>query len=134
VVQADRVSIDLAGFSVLGVAGSQSGLVVPASQRSLAICNGTVANRGAAGIDAGNAAGSQFDHVRLSRNGTHGLVACFAAIVRDCIATENTGDGIQLTSAGFAIGNNCQTNGSGAANAGLNVLGTANRIEPTMPG
>jgi hypothetical protein len=134
IVQADRVSIDLAGFSLTGVVGSQTGVLVPASQRNLALHNGTIANWGAVGLDAGNAGSGQFDHLRLSRNGSHGLIAGFAALVRDCVATENTGDGIQLTSAGFASGNNCQTNGNGPATAGLHVLGNGNRIEANHAG
>jgi hypothetical protein len=128
-VQADFVSIDLAGFALMGSGfGSQTGVVVVASvspRQSLAIYNGTVAGWGGVGIDAGHAIDTQFHHVRVSNNGSHGLIAGFTALVKDCIATGNAGDGIQLTTAGAAIGNNCSAN----LGAGLHVVGTSNRIE-----
>src|SRR5258707_2062246 len=125
IVQASAVTIDLRGFALIGVAGSLNGVNVASAQRGLAIFGGVIKSWGAAGINAANASSGQFSRLILSQNSSHGLIAGASSQVRDCVASENSGDGLELTSAGFAENNNCQTNGL----CGIHVLGNACRVE-----
>jgi hypothetical protein len=124
-VQASGVTIDLHGFQLAGVAGSLNGVTVSSAQSGLTIFGGAVTGWGGVGVNAGNASGSQFNHLILSQNASHGLIAGTNGIVRDCVATANSGDGLELTSSGFAENNNCQSN----ALCGLHVLGNSCRVE-----
>jgi hypothetical protein len=45
-ISADHVTLDLNGFSLIGVAGSGDGIRVPAARLNLVIYNGTVRNSG----------------------------------------------------------------------------------------
>jgi hypothetical protein len=124
-VQASRVAIDLRGFTLAGVAGSLNGVTVSPAQSGLAIFGGSVGGWGGVGISASNASGSEFNHLILSQNTSHGLVAGSNCVVRDCVATGNSGDGLDLTASCFAKDNNCQANSL----CGIHVLGNTCRVE-----
>ena len=124
-VQASGVTIDLRGFALVGVAGSLNGVTVPSAQSGLSVFGGVVKGWSGTGVSAANAAGSQFNQLILSQNSSHGLVAGSNSVVRDCVATGNSGDGLDLTSSCFAHENNCQANGL----CGIHVLGNACRVE-----
>jgi len=125
IVQANNVTIDLHGFALSGVAGSLNGLTVSSVQSGLSVFGGVVTGWGGAGVSAVNASGSQFEHLILSHNASHGLIAGTNTTVRHCLATANGGDGLELTSGGLAEDNNCQNNSL----CGLHVLGNASRVE-----
>jgi hypothetical protein len=61
----------------------------------------------------------------LSQNSSHGLVAGSNSVVHDCVATGNSGDGLDLTSSCLVENNNCQAN----TLCGIHVLGNACRVE-----
>ena len=49
--------------------------------------------------------------------------------IRNCTASSNKGDGIHIASGCFAVGNNCNNNGSPGDGAGILATGNGNRIE-----
>jgi hypothetical protein len=129
-VQASGVTIDLRGFALAGVAGSLNGLTVSSAESGLSIFGGVVESWGGAGVSAANASGSHFSQLILSQNSSHGLVAGTNSVVRDCVATGNSGDGLDLTSSCLAEDNNCQTNSL----CGIHVLGNTCRVEGNLVG
>ncbi len=119
-VTASNVTIDLNGFSLVGVAGSVYGVRVPAVINNLIIRNGVVRDWGSEGLSAYNANNSRFKDVRAYGNSVWGLVigvgggmescqafangagstggggiyARFSSTVTDCVAESNTTHGI----------------------------------------
>jgi parallel beta-helix repeat protein len=94
VVQADHVTIDLRGFALTD-GGSGRGIVVSNSHCNLRVCNGSIANWPAQGILAENASNSQFEHLRLSQNGSGGLQAGRGSTIAACVAEKNASEGIR---------------------------------------
>jgi len=112
-VSADDVTLDLNGFSLVGVAGSLSGIVVAGPAENLTVRNGTVRGWGLHGVDSTSAADVLVERVRASGNGGSGIECggerstvrrCTASLNQDgivgaeliegCVARENTGDGL----------------------------------------
>lgn len=118
-IHADDVTVDLNGFALLGGgAGSAHAIDLPARRTGLCIHDGTIRGWAGGGVEA--TAGSLLaERLQLSNNiGAIGLAAGNGSLVRgcvatgngtgfwladrthisDCIATENSGIGIQATS------------------------------------
>ena len=104
VIVADGVSLDLNGFSIIGIAGSKSGVFVSGVRSSTVVVNGTIRSWGGHGLDA-----SKSENCRLS-----GLVTA-----------ENEGDGVRIGSASLIEG----LTSAGNVGAGILVVGHRNRIE-----
>jgi len=105
-IQADNVTIDLNGFSLVGVPGSLHGISVPNAQQNLSIYSGTVTSWGAAGIDAHNASNAQFEQLRLAGNGGAGISVGTNSMVARCAASGNLTDGLFV----FGPGNRIEEN------------------------
>jgi hypothetical protein len=124
-IAADNVTLDLNGFSLLGAGGSLAGAVVSGTRQNIVIYNGTARGWGGNGIDAGNASNAQLTQLQVSGNGAAGLVAGSSSIVRGCIASGNTGDGIRVTGMATRVeDNNCASNGG----AGIRVDAPGNLV------
>ncbi len=125
VITADHVTLDLAGFSVVGKTGSLSGIRVVGARTNVCVRNGTVRGWSGHGVDLGDATESHVeglrvtenagDGVRLGANATaagvqtwsnsrDGLVAGDGSSVRDVSARANAGAGIVLGDSGVAHG------------------------------
>ncbi|HEY6168938.1 MAG TPA: right-handed parallel beta-helix repeat-containing protein [Verrucomicrobiae bacterium] len=87
-----NVTIDLMGFALVG--GTGGGIVVSGGRTNIAIRNGTVHGWGANGIDAINAHNSQFEALRVSRNGGSGISAGPGSAVKGCTTLSNSTDGV----------------------------------------
>lgn len=124
-VQANDATIDLHGFALVGVSGSLSGIAVPFARSGLTVFGGVIRGWGATGISAANASSAQYSSLSLLSNTGDGLDAGTNSIVRDCVATGNSGDGLALNSSCLVENNNCQANGA----CGIHVLGNACRVE-----
>lgn len=123
-VQASGVTLDLHGFALLGVPGSQGGIYIE-SGTNVCVRNGTISGwEESSGVDGSGANNCQFERLRISRNVTSGgndglvtgpgslVLGCTALangdvgqggdginagvrnVVKDCAASENAGDGI----------------------------------------
>jgi parallel beta-helix repeat protein len=88
------VTLDLNGFTVLGVAGSGNGITVPNPERNLAIRNGVLDSWGGNGVNAANGYNSQFERLRESNSGGDGLDTGSNCVVLVCSVSANAGDGI----------------------------------------
>ena len=96
-VQADHVTIDLRGFALLGGGGGGAcGIVVSNEHINLRVCNGSIANWPAQGVLAQNASNSQFEHLRISQNGSAGVQVGRASTIAACVAEGNQGEGISV--------------------------------------
>ena len=93
-INANDVTIDLRGFTLVGVVGSLDGITVAGSRTNIAIRNGTLRGWGADGMDANSSYNSQFIDLRASGNGANGIQAGFGAVVKGCSARGNGTDGI----------------------------------------
>ncbi|MBI5765333.1 MAG: right-handed parallel beta-helix repeat-containing protein [Planctomycetes bacterium] len=94
VITASNVTLDLNGFTLIGEAGSGSGISVPDNINNLRITNGTIRDWGGSGVDAGDATNSQYSNLCAVNNGANGLRFGNHCTVSDCIASFNATTGI----------------------------------------
>jgi parallel beta-helix repeat protein len=120
VISASDVTLDLAGFELLGVAGSLSGVAAPGGSgfKCITVMNGAVRAWGAHGVDllnngpnysriidvraADNAqyglrlrSDGQIIRCTSSANGNTGIAVQSNCTVRDCVSTLNGANGIE---------------------------------------
>lgn len=96
-ISADNVTIDLNGFSIVGVGGSLNGIQVIGlnGHRNLAIHNGSVCQWGNDGIDVSDADNGEYKDLRVSQNGAHGLFIGAQSLLLNCIVQSNSSSGIR---------------------------------------
>ena len=100
-IVADNVTLDLNGFTLEGVAGSENG-VLASGVKGLTIRNGSIVGFGIKGIEAATSRSAVFDTLIVRDCADKGIAAGFDSILRHCIATGNAGDGI-FTNTGALI-------------------------------
>jgi len=113
-IASSRVTIDLMGFTLSGVAGSLDGIVATADYFCLAIHDGIITGFGGDGIDlltAGTTANSRIERIHARGNSLAGILAGTAAVVRECTASFNGGNGIDLDNAASVAGCTATANG-----------------------
>jgi parallel beta-helix repeat protein len=88
------VTLDLAGFALIGTAGSSNGISVWGTRTNLAIANGAVRAWGGDGVNALGVTGGRYFNLSASHNGGMGLRVGDNAILKDCSARNNGGHGI----------------------------------------
>jgi hypothetical protein len=94
-IQADGVTLDLNGFALIGEAtGSAVGINVPAPQTGLCVRNGTIRQWRSFGVSAQNASSSVLEGLRAFLNIEDGLRIGNESVVRDCVMTGNSGNGL----------------------------------------
>ncbi len=97
-VEADHVTIDLRGFSMVGPGGASDNDAIkvgPGPRRTgIHILNGTIANW-EDGIDLSNSTGVTCDSILSVFNAGKGFWLGFQAIVTNCIAQNNGGNGFE---------------------------------------
>jgi hypothetical protein len=113
------VTLDLAGFALLGVPGSLGGIIISGARTNVTVRNGAVNGWGSAGVQAGSTGlrNLVFDRLNISASGGHGIfsnegliIGCnvngsgsdgiyaFACDVRNCSVASSAGAGISATS------------------------------------
>ena len=121
-ITVDNVTLDLNGFSLIGVSGSLSGIIASggAGHKNLQIRNGIVTGWPVSGIDCSNSVDSQFDHLIVSVNGSgpgrDGLVCGYSSVVDHIDAHGNSGNGI------YALASPVVTACSAYQNGGIGFL------------
>jgi parallel beta-helix repeat protein len=98
-IEADDVTLDLNGFTLIGVPGSLSGVCVPNPVTDLLIKEGTIQGWPLRGIDAQNAQNSSYSDIKLLGNGSDvgnaaGLLTGIGCTVTNCVARDNVGHGL----------------------------------------
>ncbi len=120
-INASNVTIDLNGFSLLGVPGSVDGIRPGNNHRNLTVINGVIADWGGNGV-ATFAPGvigplfiqtSRFDGLIVTGNGSIGISAGVSSVVINCIARDNVGTGIILTNSS-GVAENCVAMNNGS--------------------
>lgn len=150
-VVAAHVTLDLNGFSLIGVDGSRDGILV--QNDNVTIMNGTVRSWSGAGVDGEFADNGVLRQLRLSGNafigqvpvvseagccvrdgwliedtlafgnGGSGIRAEVAAVVRNSTARSNIGSGIQAVAAAIVLACSVADNGEGiVVGDGSNVV------------
>lgn len=93
-INANDVTIDLRGFTLVGVAGSADGIRVTGSRTNIAIYNGVVRDWSNDGIDCSSAYNSQLRDLRTSNNSFEGMQVGTGGLVLHCTSQANGEDGI----------------------------------------
>ncbi len=148
-ISASGVTIDLNGFEMVGVTGSQEGVLVKGAQHSVHIRNGTIRNWGWHGVDASLATASMLTDLRAYTNGWEnfsqdGLRIGANSLVKNCVSTANELSGINAGSGctikdctvaanqedGIVVASGCQVTGNNSIGnrAGIFTTGSVNRI------
>lgn len=118
------VSLDLSGFSLVGVAGSLSGINLVAGIEQIEISNGTISGWGQNGVGAGiNGTSARVHNIRASNNGAFGIVLGDRSLVEDCIAEKNNalGNAGGIKTGQFSIVHQCDCTSNTAIGSGLAV-------------
>jgi hypothetical protein len=129
-VNADNVTIDLNGFSLIGPgksSGTGNGIYI-IGKIGVEVKNGTIREFGLNGISEDNNNGTShcFLNLRLIGNGNSGIEANGNGhLVKDCTASSNGSDGIYVGGGSTVSGSTCYSNGGSGiyANSGNTVTG-----------
>lgn len=124
-ITVDDVTLDLSGFAVVGTGTSGIGILVNGDNAE--VQNGTVRNWGLEGVFANAADNSLFERLRVSDNGSFGIVAGAGSTVSHVVARGNGNDGILLGQHGVVSHSTAQNNtGEGIeVGAGGSVIDSA---------
>src|SRR5579883_3089423 len=104
VITTNDVHLDLNGFTLFGVTGSGTGILVNNSYTNITICNGTVKLWNGSGVDAysyGYPRNVLLERLTVSDCLGSGVLAEAQAIVRDCLSLNNGNHGFLSDGAMF---------------------------------
>jgi parallel beta-helix repeat protein len=125
-IDADNVTLDLAGFAMLGVGGSLNGILIN-NHLHIAIRNGSISGWGSAGVEGTAGGQARIEDLRVNANAGNGIVINSGSQVNNCIAGQNGGVGIQTSNGVIVTG--CVSGSNG--NHGFQ-LGTASTIKSCL--
>ena len=89
-INSSYVTLDLSGFSLIGVSGSLDGIRIP-SARLVTIRNGVIRSWGGSGISAGLSPEITVEDLRAHVNGGDGIRIGTRSFVRRVVAVQNAG-------------------------------------------
>jgi parallel beta-helix repeat protein len=110
-IAVNGVTLDLMGFELIGVAGSQEGIAVSAISTNICIRNGSVRGWTETGVNLFNARNGQMNDLRVSENGLNGIYVGPGGIIIHCSARTNGNDGISINGSGVIRECVAQNNG-----------------------
>jgi parallel beta-helix repeat protein len=96
VIAADNVTIDLNGFSLIGVAGSFWGIEVSGTRKGICVMNGVVRDWGRTGVYLSNSTNNRARNLRAHNNGVNGMHIGKGSVIDGCTASENDDNGFRL--------------------------------------
>lgn len=91
---AKDVTIDLGGYSLIGVEGSRDGIHAESIAANIVVRNGTVRNWGGEGIDLSRGWNGRVNHVQSVSNGGTGILAADGCLIDQCQVRDNGREGI----------------------------------------
>ena len=94
-IAASRVVLDLTGFAVTGVTGSEDGILVSVEATDVIVRGGIVRDWGRNGLNLATASDARCNDIVASGNKLNGLLCGTRSIVVDCSAQGNGENGIQ---------------------------------------
>ncbi len=112
-IASSGVTIDLMGFTIVGVAGAISGIREVGTRSGIHIRDGNIISFGEHAIDLSKASGVRLERIVASNNAGHGIVLGNFAHVSDSLFHDNGGNGITVQ-ASARISNCHATANSGA--------------------
>lgn len=119
-IAANGVTIDLNGFSVIGVTGSRSGVFASAAVGNVSISDGTITGWGESGINLTSATfSSRVQNVHATSNQLTGVIAGPNAILTDCTSATNGLHGFEFAANGVAMNCVARQNGAEGFNTGV---------------
>ena len=125
-VEVNDVTIDLAGFSLIGAGGPPFGIYMNA-RSNVEIRNGTVRNFGHGIYAANNGKEHRIIDVRVVSNMAQGIwLFGNGYLVKDCTTAENGGAGIRVEDGCTVTGNTVYKNQQNGINVGAGCTVTAN--------
>ncbi|MEM0982714.1 MAG: right-handed parallel beta-helix repeat-containing protein [Planctomycetota bacterium] len=135
-VVAEDVTIDLGGFSLIGVPGSLNGILANSgSVDGLRVRNGIVSNWGNLGIFATTADSAHVEGITARANGSNGITLGSVSVVRNCIADANGGIGIRLQDGGRVVDCTASRNGTFGISANFaSVISGCSAFRNTLSG
>lgn len=95
IIQADNVTLDLCGFSLLGGPGASDGILVSNAHNNILILNGVVQGWDRDGVAMRQAYNSRVEGVRSYQNGDDGIAVGDYCQVERCQSSGNGGDGVE---------------------------------------
>ncbi len=99
VIGTGGVTIDLMGFSLIGVPGTQDGITSdPGLTTPIEVRNGTINNWGGCGLDLADTDNVMIKNVRSADNGGYGIMVGANSMVIESLAARNMEDGILVHS------------------------------------
>jgi parallel beta-helix repeat protein len=125
-IDADNVTLDLAGFAVLGVSGSLNGILIN-THFHIVIRNGSISGWSSAGLEGTAGSLARIEDLRTDANGGNGLVINSGSQVNNCVAAQNGGVGIAVSNNVLVTG--CVSSLNGGHGFGL---GTACTIKACL--
>jgi hypothetical protein len=112
-ITANNVTLDLNGFSVIGVPGSRVGVFISAALTNETIANGTITQWGGNGLDAYSFAAVQnllLENLTVSANGNFGIIAQGSSEIRNCLVQANVSNGMYILG---GLISDCRVNANG---------------------
>jgi parallel beta-helix repeat protein len=91
-ISGEGATLDLNGFSLIGVPGSLIGIRMTGSGHR--VHNGTVRDWGGNGITMSS--GANLRDLVVQSNGSYGATGGSGVVVRDCVFQDNTGNGLRV--------------------------------------
>lgn len=120
-IEADNVTVDLNGFTLIGVPGSLNGVLAPLPQKNMTIFGGTIQGWGTNGVSAATSDDWTLRDLRILGNGVSdsgsGALLAQRAKVVDCTIEQNNGSGLETGDG--AIVDRCQVLNNTGGNAGI---------------
>ena len=115
IVDANNVTIDLAGFSIVGPGSGINYGIYMNGRRNVQICNGTVKDftgtyQQGGGIVENDGIGHRVVDIRAVSNGRGIVIKGSGHVIRDCSLVENTSYGIHVGMSSTVTGNTCYGN------------------------
>lgn len=116
-IEADRVHLDLAGFTISCTAitiacGSEgAGITAPSNVQGLRVSNGIVRGMEESGLELFRATDVQVDRVQVFDNGLNGIWTGAGGMVTGCTAAGSASQGISVGDGSLVSGNTTHDNG-----------------------
>lgn len=111
-IAANGVTLDLAGFELLGVPGSLNAIAATVAVKNVAVVNGSVRSWADSGVLLFNASASRVEGVRASSNSGTGIVVGNTCSVVGCLTWGNSQSGVS-TGYGSSVDGCNATNNNG---------------------
>jgi parallel beta-helix repeat protein len=117
-ITTDNVTLDLSGYTLIGVPGSLDGVSVSGVRRNVVIRNGIVRDWGGDGVDAFFTDNGQFENLLATNNGASGIRIGASSTIKGCEGSYNTLNGLESASYSNIVDCVALQNGDNGISAG----------------